>query len=135
MYASRSAQGIGALELTLGQCAVAGVLLLPGALITAHPVAPSAEVIIAVLALALVATSAGFILYFDLIRRVGAIGAASVTLLVPVFGVVWGTLILGESVSAGVFLGSALVLTGVRLVLQTPTRTSPGPRLERMRAP
>lgn len=37
--------------------------------------------------------------------------------LVPAFGVAWGTIFLGESLSIGTFVGAALVLVSVLVVL------------------
>ena len=38
-----------------------------------------------------------YLLYFRLIADIGATGALTVTYLIPVFGVLWGALFLGES--------------------------------------
>ena len=49
-----------------------------------------------VLGLAVVSTTVAFILYYRLIADVGPVKAITVTLLVPVFGMLWGVLFLGE---------------------------------------
>jgi drug/metabolite transporter (DMT)-like permease len=41
-----------------------------------------------------------------------------VTYLIPVFGVAWGALFLGEDVSLGMIAGGALVLLGTFFVLK-----------------
>jgi drug/metabolite transporter (DMT)-like permease len=51
-----------------------------------------------------------------------------VTFLVPAFGVAWGTLFLGEPLSPGTFLGAALIVASVCLVLDVRVPWRP-PRL------
>jgi drug/metabolite transporter (DMT)-like permease len=72
---------------------------------------------IAVLGLALVSTTVAFIFYYRLIADVGPVKAITVTLLVPVFGMLWGVLFLGEPLSAGRIAGCAIILAGCSLIL------------------
>ena len=51
-------------------------------------------------ALALASTSLAYLIYFRLIAELGAPSALTVTFLVPVFGVLWGALFLGEALHA-----------------------------------
>ena len=55
--------------------------------------------------LAVVSTTVAFIFYYRLIADVGPVKAITVTLLVPVFGMVWGVLLLGEPITAGRLAG------------------------------
>jgi drug/metabolite transporter (DMT)-like permease len=57
-----------------------------------------------------------YFLYFHLIRSVGPTSTATVTFLVPVFGLIWSIIFLQEPVSPGLFIGLALILTSVVLV-------------------
>jgi len=50
-------------------------------------------------------------------RRCGAVKAITVTLLVPVFGMVWGVVFLGEPVTPGRIAGCAVILAGCSLIL------------------
>jgi drug/metabolite transporter (DMT)-like permease len=68
------------------------------------------------LALALLGNALGFVLYFRLINDVGATRALTVTYLMPVFGLLWGALFLGESLPASALAGGALILAGTVLV-------------------
>jgi drug/metabolite transporter (DMT)-like permease len=72
---------------------------------------------LAVLGLALVSTTVAFILYYRLIADVGPVKAITVTLLVPVFGVVWGVIFLGEPITPGRIAGCAIILAGCALIL------------------
>jgi drug/metabolite transporter (DMT)-like permease len=67
--------------------------------------------------LAVVSTTVAFIFYYRLIADVGPVKAITVTLLVPVFGMVWGVLLLGEPITAGRLAGCAIILFGCSLIL------------------
>ena len=54
-------------------------------------------------------TGAAYILYFRLIANAGPSRALSVTFAIPVFAVIYGVVLLGETVSAWM-LGCALVI-------------------------
>ena len=72
---------------------------------------------LAVLGLAIISTTVAFILYYRLIADVGPVKAITVTLLVPIFGMVWGVIFLGEPVTAGRIAGCAIILAGCSLIL------------------
>lgn len=101
-----------------GNQLAAAALLVPLLPFASPLAAPSALVIANVLALALLASGVAFVLYFRLIADVGAARALTVTYLIPVFGVLWGVLFLGETVSAAMLLGGVLVLLGTVFVLR-----------------
>lgn len=66
-----------------------------------------------VVALGVFCTGTAYALYFRLIQRIGAPRAAMVTWLVPVFGVTWGWLFLGEPLTPSMAAGGALILGGL----------------------
>ena len=72
---------------------------------------------LAMLGLAVVSTTVAFIFYYRLIADVGPVKAITVTLLVPVFGMLWGVLLLGEHLTAGRIAGCAIILAGCSLIL------------------
>jgi drug/metabolite transporter (DMT)-like permease len=72
---------------------------------------------LAMLGLAIVSTTVAFILYYRLIADVGPVKAITVTLLVPIFGMIWGVLFLGEPITAGRIAGCAIILAGCSLIL------------------
>jgi drug/metabolite transporter (DMT)-like permease len=90
------------------------LLALPAALMWPAEM-PSARAWGATLALALLATALGYILYFRLLERVGATGAMAVTYLIPLFGMVWGSVFLGERVTFPMLVGCAFILAGVAI--------------------
>ena len=52
---------------------------------------------------------------FRLIGRQGASFFGQINLLVPMAGVLWGAIILGERLSANAFLALAIIVSGVAL--------------------
>jgi drug/metabolite transporter (DMT)-like permease len=71
----------------------------------------------AVLGLAIVSTTFAYILYYRLIADVGPVKAITVTLLVPIFGMLWGVLFLGEPLTPGRIAGCGIILAGCSLIL------------------
>ncbi len=69
-----------------------------------------------VLALGILCSGVAYLLYFRLIADIGPAPALTVTFLIPVFGVLWGNLVLDEPVAARMVLGAAMVLLGTALV-------------------
>lgn len=65
-------------------------------------------------------TGVAFSLYYRLIHRIGATRASTVTYLVPLFGILWAWLLLGEQPTATMALAAALILGGVGLSQSRP---------------
>jgi drug/metabolite transporter (DMT)-like permease len=76
---------------------------------------PSARAWGAVAVLAVLCTGVAYILFFRLIAHIGAANAISVTFLIPVFGVLWGALFLGETVTGAMAAGCAVIVLGTAL--------------------
>lgn len=131
VYAARGFRGIPSLTMSIGQQLGASAALLIPAAALAPERWPSAGVTGAVLALALVCTAFAYLLYFHLIRSVGPTRTMSVTFLVPVFGVLWGGLFLGEAVRAGTLVGLGIILAGIVLVSGVRWPAAAGRRLVR----
>jgi drug/metabolite transporter (DMT)-like permease len=102
---------------------VAGaVLLAPFAIYTrpAHTIGAASW--ISAILLGTLCTGTAFVLYYRLIARVGAARASTVTYLIPLFGVIWAWLFLGEPLTPTMALAAALILAGVALSQQRATR-------------
>ncbi|TLD46248.1 MAG: putative cystine transporter YijE [Accumulibacter sp.] len=70
-------------------------------------------------------TALAFLIFFRLIANVGAARAVTVTFLIPLFGILWGSIFLGERLDAGMLVGGAIVVLGTALatgVLRWPSR-------------
>ena len=88
---------------------------------------PSWGVVAAVLALALLGTVAGQLLYFRLIYRYGSARASLVVYLLPVTALFYGALLLNEPITTSAIVGLVLILTGTALgsgVLRVPRRAA-----------
>ena len=66
-------------------------------------------------ALGVVCSGIAYLLYYRLIFRIGAPRAATVTYLVPLFGVIWAWLFLSEPLTITMASAGALILSGVAL--------------------
>lgn len=99
-----------------GSMWAAALFLLPAVPLASVHATPSMGVIFAVLAVGIVCTGIALLLYFRLIRDIGATSALTVTFLIPVFGILWGHLFLHEVMTAGMMIGSGFVLFGTALV-------------------
>lgn len=125
VYASRAFVGESPLTLSIWQQLAAGAVLIPFAVPGLPHATFTPGALIALLALALLATAAGYLLYFRLMANIGPTNTLSVTYLVPVFGLFWGGLFLHERVTVGTFVGLAIILASVTLVtglrLQMPS--------------
>jgi len=111
-YSKRHLAGVSPFVLAFGSQASASLVLIPLAPLfwPAHTVTDSTWLCVA--ALGIVCTGIAYVLFFRLIEHVGAAYATSVTFLIPVFGVLWGALFLGESVNASMLVGCLIVLFG-----------------------
>jgi drug/metabolite transporter (DMT)-like permease len=114
-YVRRSFSGMPPATLALGQQLGAGVVLLPFVAL-APPHALNGGDVAALAALAIPCTAVAYLLYFRLVAEVGPTSTLTVTMLVPVFGVFWAAVFLGEHVGIGTILGGLVVLASVRLV-------------------
>lgn len=115
----RWGQGVPSRGVAAGQQLAAAVVLAPLLLAAPLPAPPSAIVVGNVLAVALLASAVAFLIYFRLIADVGATRALTVTFLIPPFGVLWGTLFLGEALPAGMLAGGVLIVAGTILVTRS----------------
>lgn len=114
----RFAAGVSPHAMASGNQLAAAVLLLPLVAFSQVPAPPSALVVANLLALALLASGVAFVLYFRLIADVGAARALTVTYLIPAFGMLWGALFLGETISLAMLAGAVLIVLGTIFVLR-----------------
>jgi drug/metabolite transporter (DMT)-like permease len=71
-----------------------------------------------VIPLGALCTGIAYLLYFRLLRDVGATYAVMVTLIVPVFALLWGVIFLNEHPSLLSLAGTGLVLFSIALILE-----------------
>lgn len=102
--------------IAVGNQLAAALFLLPFLPVLPPSAIPSALVVANVLGLALLASAVAFLLYFRLIADVGGTRALTVTYLIPLFGLAWGALFLGEALPPAALGGGALILVGTLFV-------------------
>ena len=112
--------GVRPLVIAGGSMTGAAAMLLPLTLVW-HPASPPASGAWgAALMLGVASTAIAYVMYFRLLARAGPTVAMTVTYLIPVFGVSWGAVFLGERLASTALAGGALVLTGVALATLRP---------------
>jgi drug/metabolite transporter (DMT)-like permease len=116
VYAKRTFMGSSPLAIATGQLTAASLLMMPLAAASVPDERPSTIVVLSVLGLALPSTALAYMLYFRLISNVGPTSTSTVTLLVPLFGLVFGVLLLDEPVGLGTLAGLILILSSVTLI-------------------
>jgi drug/metabolite transporter (DMT)-like permease len=103
------------------------VFLTPLGAVQAPSHFPSWGVIASVLALALLGTVAGQLIYFRMIYRYGSARSSLVVYLLPVTALFYGALLLDEPITVSAIVGLVLILTGTALgsgVLRLPRRAA-----------
>jgi drug/metabolite transporter (DMT)-like permease len=114
-FSKRYLAAVPPLAVAAGSQLAAALVLAPSAL-ALHPHAlPSARSWVALLCLGVGCTALAYVLFFRLIARVGAAKTMAVPFLVPAFGVLWGVLFLGETLTTAMAAGSALIVLGTAL--------------------
>ena len=106
-------QGVSGISITAGGLLFSTLFLFPLAILERPEVVPLGSVWVSVLALGIVCTGFGYILFYRLIARIGSQQAIMTTYLIPIFSILWGNLFLAESITVFMVLGVILVLSGV----------------------
>jgi len=129
-------QGISPLSVTTGQLTAGSLLMLPMSIFIDRPwthAFPPLTALGAIVALALLCTAFGYVLYFRLIATSGATNALLVTLLVPPVAILLGGLFLGETLAPQDFIGLLLIALGLAAIdgraLSWVSRARARPRL------
>ncbi|MHB8613681.1 MAG: DMT family transporter [Candidatus Dormibacteraceae bacterium] len=115
IYQRRKMRNVSVFDVSIGQLAATVIFAIP----LAAPSLPQVHVAItslaAVIALGAGATGVAYLLYYYVMNTLGAVRAAGVTLLVPITAVLWGVLLLHESLSLPIVIGMAVILAGTVL--------------------
>lgn len=99
----------------------AGLALLPPAAIF-PPAGPWTPTVVAcLLALALLCSAVAYLLYFRLIGDIGPTRTSTLTFMLPAFGIVWGAVLLDETITAPMLAGAVLIVAGTAAVLRPST--------------
>ena len=110
---SHKLQGVSGIAITTGGLLFSSIVLLPLAILERPEVMPRDSVWLSVLALGIVCTGFGYLLFYRLIARIGSQQAIMTTYLIPLFSILWGNLFLAESITLFMVFGGMLILSGV----------------------
>jgi drug/metabolite transporter (DMT)-like permease len=114
-YSQRRLREVSPLSVATGSQLAAAVMLLPFTVWLWPAKTPTLPAWAAMFGLAAGCTSLAYVLFYRLLARVGSARAMAVLYLIPVFGVLWGALFLGETVTVAMAGGCAVILLGVAL--------------------
>ncbi len=109
-------RGLAAPVTAAGQLTASTLIMLPLSLVIDTPwqlPVPPMTSVLAVLALALISTAYGYILFFRIMSRAGATNTSLVTLLVPPSAILLGFLFLGETLEPTDVAGMLLIAVGL----------------------
>jgi drug/metabolite transporter (DMT)-like permease len=115
VYGQKAVSGTPGPVLAAGSMLVGGLVLTPIALFQLPDSVPSWEATGSVLALSLAGTALAQLVLFRVLALHGSSRLSLVTYLMPVFALVYGTLLLDEELTASMLAGFVLILAGVAL--------------------
>ncbi len=115
-----------------GTMLLATATLLPLSLLVDRPwtITPSTLSLLAAGTLAILCTGVALIIYFRLIKTLGAMGVASQSYLRAGVSVLLGLMVLGEQLSASVLIGLIVTIVGVALINWPVRAPIPSSRLQ-----
>jgi drug/metabolite transporter (DMT)-like permease len=118
VFAKKRMQGVPTFAIACWSQFTAALALAPLLPFATIPGPVSTVVLLNVVALAVLSTAVAYLIYFKLIADIGPGGALTVTFLIPLFGVLWGFLFLGEPLTSNLLAGGALIVAGTMLALR-----------------
>ena len=104
------------LQIAAGLHAMAFLMLLPGAVWSWPAAQFTPMAVVAVVIMGVVTSGIAYWMHIRILAHVSSVAAMSPTFMIPVFGVLWGHVFLGEALSTGIFAGGALVLLASALI-------------------
>jgi drug/metabolite transporter (DMT)-like permease len=125
LYAQRALAGAPPHAAALLSTAAGGIAMLPFGIAGAIVDPPDLAATAALIALGVLPTGLGYVIYFTLIRRIGTTRSLTVTYLIPFVAIALGVAFLDESVAAPAAAGLVLILVGVAIV-NGQLRIAPG---------
>ena len=111
-------QDISPVAITVGAMLIASIVMLPVA-IYEFPYGQSLSVKawVSVVCIGVFSTAIAFIFINELIKSIGPMRATSITLVIPIFAIIFGYILLGEALDTAAIIGSVVILFGTYLSL------------------
>ena len=104
------------LQIAAGLHAMSLLMLVPGAAWSWSAAQFTPMALLAVAIMGIVTSGFAYWMHIRILSHVSSVAAMSPTFMIPVFGVMWGHVFLGEQLSTGIFAGGALVLLASALI-------------------
>jgi len=106
------------LVLATGQMIAGALLVAPLSIAFDRPwtLSPSPAALGSLICLALLGTAYAYVIYYRLLARIGATNLSLVTYIIPLSGVFWGYLILGERLHWSALVAMGLIMISVTMV-------------------
>jgi drug/metabolite transporter (DMT)-like permease len=117
----KHAQALPAPLLSTGSQLIVALLMLP--ISTTYATIPNPHfyqnmhVVLALLALGILCSGIAYTLFFKLLKSGGPVYASITTFLIPLFGIFWAYVFLGEAMPSTVYFSAAVILSATFLVL------------------
>lgn len=131
VYIKKRAADMAPKAMAAGSQFMAGIIILPLAAVFPPAHVPDPTVLATLATFALLCSAIAYLIYYKLMSELGPTKALTVTFLIPVFGMLWGSMILGERISLAMIGGAVLVLAGTGLVAMKGGRKGPSPGASR----
>ena len=129
-FTKQHLSAVGPMALAAGSLFAATLCLLPLNIWFMPSTLPSSSSWIDAIALGALCTALAYLMYFRLIAKVGPSNALTVAYLIPAFGIMWGIVLLNETLTPSMWVGVVLVICGVLLVTGVATRVIAKHRLK-----
>lgn len=102
----------------LGMLSASALMMIPAALLVDGPpdLSLSAPVWAATLTLALIGTAGAYLIYFALLREVGAANTMLVTLIIPPIAIILGSMFLNEILKPTAYSGFLVIALGLAII-------------------
>ena len=113
---TKAIKGLEPFHNALGSMCMAALILLPTLFFVPIKGEVTPLVIFATLAIGIVCSGIAFLIYFELIKNIGASSALTVSFLIPVFSLFFGVIFLQEIVTLRTILGMLIILVSTALV-------------------
>jgi len=121
-YSKKKSSGIAPPLMATGSQLGAALVLLPFLPLSPIRGEVTPFVMLITLLLALLCSAVAYFIYFRLIADIGPTKALTVTFLIPLFALVWGTLFLGEAINLNTIIGCGMVVLATWLVVFQPVQ-------------
>lgn len=112
-YSKRQLRDVAPMAIAASSQVASTIVLLPLAIAFWPTVSPGLNPWLAAAMLGLLCTGGALAIYFQLLQRMGAMPSMTVAYLIPLFGVLWGVMFLGESLQWSLLIGGSLILVGL----------------------